>query len=55
MSHELVGVVLESMATAKVALRNRLDLGDEVEFFLRLKERLSRGVRIRGFAVFLQG
>ena len=33
MSHELVGVVLKINGnTAQVALRNRLDLGDEVEF-----------------------
>ncbi len=33
MSHELVGVVIEvSGGTAKVALRNRLDEGDQVEF-----------------------
>ncbi len=33
MSHDLVGVVLEVKKTvAKVALRNRLDLGDPVEF-----------------------
>jgi len=33
MSHELVGVVLKICGnTAQVALRNRLDLGDEVEF-----------------------
>lgn len=33
MSHELVGVVLEVYGNkAKVALRNRLDMGDEVEF-----------------------
>ena len=33
MSHELVGVVLKIYGnTAQVALRNRLDLGDEVEF-----------------------
>ncbi len=33
MSHELVGVVLKVYGnTAQVALRNRLDLGDEVEF-----------------------
>ena len=33
MSHELVGVVLDVYGdTARVALRNRLDLGDEVEF-----------------------
>jgi putative protease len=33
MSHELVGVVLDvNDKTARVALRNRLDRGDEVEF-----------------------
>lgn len=33
MSHELVGIVLEvSGSSARVALRNRLDSGDEVEF-----------------------
>jgi len=33
MSHELVGVVLKIYGnTAQVALRNRLDMGDEVEF-----------------------
>lgn len=33
MSHELVGVVLEIYGnTARIALRNRLDMGDEIEF-----------------------
>jgi len=45
MSHELVGVVLELNANAaKVALRNRLDRGDEVEF-------LSPGLKGKKFEV----
>jgi len=45
MSHELVGVVLEVYGnTAKVALRNRLDKGDEVEF-------LSSGLEGKRFVV----
>ncbi|MFZ5996549.1 MAG: peptidase U32 family protein [Nitrospirota bacterium] len=45
MSHELVGVVLEvSGDRAKIGLRNRLDLGDEVEY-------LSPGFEERRFAV----
>lgn len=45
MSHELVGVVLEmDNGIAKIALRNRLDEGDEVEF-------LSPGIEGRLFRV----
>lgn len=45
MSHELVGVVLDVYGdTAKVALRNRLDRGDEVEF-------LSSGLEGKKFGV----
>ena len=45
MSHELVGVVLEVYGnTAKVALRNRLDRGDEIEF-------LSPGLEGKRFGV----
>jgi putative protease len=45
MSHELVGVVLDvNDKTARVALRNRLDRGDEVEF-------LSSGLEGKRFKV----
>jgi putative protease len=45
MSHELVGVVLDVYGnTARVALRNRLDRGDEVEF-------LSSGLEGKSFEV----
>ncbi len=45
MSHELVGVVLEIYGnTARVALRNRLDRGDEVEF-------LSPGLEAKKYEV----
>jgi putative protease len=45
MSHELVGVVIEVFGNrAKVALRNRLDLGDEVQF-------LSSGLEGKKFEV----
>jgi putative protease len=45
MSHELVGVVVEvSGGTAKVALRNRLDEGDQVEFLSTgSKEKIQSG------------
>jgi putative protease len=47
MSHELVGVVVEvSGGTAKVALRNRLDEGDQIEF-------LSTGLEGKRFDVEL--
>jgi len=47
MSHELVGVVLDvSGKTARVALRNRLDRGDEIEF-------LSTGLEGKRFVIDL--
>ncbi|MCI0469985.1 MAG: U32 family peptidase [Nitrospirae bacterium] len=45
MSHELVGVILEICGdTAKIALRNRLDVGDSVEF-------LTTGIEGQNFII----